>query len=193
MPEEGPMATVTEPLIETPEIGSDLSDSLYEVVNGQILEKKSGVLQIRIAGLLLRCLDAHVRPHRLGSTDMEMLFLLDRSAKLMRRPDVSFVSRDRWPIDELAPDTEAWDVIPDLAVEVISKSNAATDVKDKIDEYFKAGVRLIWLVYPKQKVVDVYESPTTVRVLRREDELSGGDVLPGFRLPLTSLFKADPA
>ena len=82
---------------------------------------------------------------------------------------------------------------PDLAVEVVSKSNSATDVKDKIEEYFRAGVRLVWLVYPTQKLIDVYESPTTVRVLRREDELTGGDVLPGFRLPLTELFRADPA
>jgi Uma2 family endonuclease len=187
------MATVTEPLIETPEIGPDLSDSLYEVVNGQILEKSMGALQVQMAGLLLFQLAAFAREHKLGSVDMEMLFLLNRPSKLKLRPDVSFVSRDRWPIDQHAPDTEAWDVVPDLAVEVISKSNAATDVKDKIDEYFKAGVRLVWLVYPKQKVVDVYESPTTVQVLRREDELSCGDVLPGFRLPLTSLFKADPA
>ncbi len=157
------------------------------------MEKVIGALQLRIAKLLERRLNAFVSENRLGAVDTEMIFLIERSPKLMRRPGVSFVSRDRWPIDELPPDTEAWDVIPDLAVEVVSKSNSATDVKDKIEEYFRAGVRLVWLVYPTQKLMDVYESSTTVRVLRREDELTGGDVLPGFRLPLTELFRADPA
>lgn len=189
------MATVTVNPIAEPQVGRDLSESLYEVVDEQIVEKIMGALQIQTAMSLVFPLAAFAREHKLGAVDMEMLFLIQRSPKLMRRPDVSFVSRDRWPIDVLAPDTEAWDVVPDLAVEVVSKSksNSATDVKDKIEEYFQAGVRLVWLVYPKQKVIDVYESPTTVKVLRREDELSGGEVLPGFRLALTALFPTDAA
>ena len=182
------MATVTETPVGESETGLDLSESLYEVVDGQIVEKSMGALQMQIAIQLVLPLGSYVKEHMLGTVSMEMLFLLDREIKLKRRPDVSFVSRDRWPIDDLPPDTEAWDVVPDLAVEVVSKSNSAPDVKDKLEEYFKAGVRLVWLVYPKQKVVDVYESLTTVKVLRREDELLGGEVIPGFRMPLVSLF-----
>ena len=185
------MATVTESSIAEPEVGHDLSESLYEVVDGQIVEKVMGVLQIRIARFVFESLNAYAVENKLGSVDMEMLFLIDRPRKLKRRPDVSFVSVERWPIDDLPPDTEAWDVVPDVAVEVVSKSNSAPDIKEKIEEDFRAGVRLVWLIYPKQKVVDVYESPTTVRVLRREDDLQGGDVLPGFRLALTTLFKPE--
>ena len=86
------------------------------------------------------------------------------------------------------PRTEAWEVIPDLAVEVISKSNSADDVVVKIDDYFQAGVRQVWVVYPVTSKVHVYGSPTQVKMLQMGDELQGDPLIPGFRLPLSELF-----
>ncbi len=86
------------------------------------------------------------------------------------------------------PRTAAWAVIPDLAVEVVSPSNAAEHVTEKIEEYFEVGVRQVWVVFPNQRKIYVYSSPSSVRILTQDDELDGGDVLPGFRLAVATLF-----
>ena len=79
--------------------------------------------------------------------------------------------------------------MPELAVEIISLTNRADEVAEKLEEYYKAGVRLVWVVYPGQSKVYAYTSTTDVRVLAPGDELDGGDVLPGLRLPLRELFE----
>ena len=86
------------------------------------------------------------------------------------------------------PRQNAWDAIPDLAVEIISPSNTTVADVRKLVESFQAGVRLVWIIFPEQKQVYVYDSPATVRILEHHDELDGGAVLPGFRLPLATLF-----
>ena len=79
--------------------------------------------------------------------------------------------------------------MPDLAVEIISLTNTADEVAGKLEEYYQAGVRLVWVVYPVQMKIYVYTSTSQIRVLSPGDELDGGDVLPGFRLPLRELFE----
>jgi Uma2 family endonuclease len=87
------------------------------------------------------------------------------------------------------PRTAAWAVVPALAIEVISPTDLAEEVVLKVREYFQAGVQLVWVVFPAEQQVYVYESPTKIRILSRVEELDGGSVLPGFRLPLTALFE----
>src|SRR3954454_6859159 len=97
------------PSTETEPVG------LYEVVNGQVVEKPlMAAFEVDIATHLVVLLDSFVRTHRLGKVQSEMLFLIDRSQNLQRRPDVSFVSSARWPLHHWAPKTPAWDVVPDL-------------------------------------------------------------------------------
>ena len=79
--------------------------------------------------------------------------------------------------------------MPELAVEVVSPTNTADEIAEKLEEYFQVGVQRVWVVYPRQSKVYVYTSPAEVRVLVLGNELDGGDLLPGFRLPLTSLFE----
>src|SRR5207249_1447707 len=76
--------------------------------------------------------------HRLGRVESEMIFRLDAATDLQRRPDVSFVSYDRWPRGRPVPRSPCWDVVPDLAVEVVSPTNSASGILVKIDEYFRA-------------------------------------------------------
>ena len=121
-----------------------------------------------------------------------MLFRIDRATELQLRPDVAFVSHARWPRDRPAPREAAWDVVPDLAVEVVSPSNSANEVIDKLHEYFQAGVQRVWVVYPKTSEVYVYEAPQRVRIFGRTDELDGGAILPGVRLPMAHLFTLEP-
>jgi Uma2 family endonuclease len=120
-----------------------------------------------------------------------MLFRVDQAKNLQRRPDLAFVSHARWPIHRRLPDIEAWDMVPDLVVEVVSPSDRAGQVQAKTHEYFKAGVTRVWVVYPRQHEVYVYASPTQIQVLQLGEELDGGDLIPGFRLPRAALFDDD--
>jgi Uma2 family endonuclease len=122
-----------------------------------------------------------------------MLFILDAQRNLRRRPDVAFVSADRWPLDREIPTTGDWDVVPDLAVEVIRPNDIFQDVLTKLQEYFQYGVQLVWAVVPEAQQVYVYDSPTQVRILTIRDTLTGSTILPDFHLPLASLFQRSPA
>ena len=88
----------------------------------------------------------------------------------------------------------AWDVIPDLAVEIISPTDLSSEALVKVGEYFRAGTKAVWVVYPIEEQVYVYDSPKSVKILSRSDTLEASAVLPGFVLPLDSLLEpADPA
>ena len=119
---------------------------------------------------------------------MELLFRIDPSRKLKRRPDLAFVSAEKWPLNRRVPEGEAWDMVPDLAIEVVSESNTANEIGLKLADYFATGSKQVWVVYPKLKQVYVYSSLTSVRILTESDELDGGDLIPGFRFPLSQLF-----
>jgi Uma2 family endonuclease len=169
------------------------NDKLYEIVNGQWMEKlPMSAYATRIAFLIARYLDSFAETHRLGRAGTEYLFLLDPARNLQRRPDAAFVSYERWPADRPLPHTDPWPVVPELAVEVISKRNPAEEVLDKLEEYFQAGVQLVWVVYLRRQQVYVYESPTQVRILTASEELDGGKALPGLRLPLAAFFGTAP-
>jgi Uma2 family endonuclease len=118
-----------------------------------------------------------------------MLFDLRVMAGRKRRPDVAFVSFDRWPQHRRIPRIDAWEVVPNLAVEVVSRTDSVDYLVDKVADYFHAGVERVWVVFPSQEQVYVYDSPTSVRVLTRTDDLSGDPILPNFRLPLVELFE----
>lgn len=160
----------------------------YEMVYGQKKEKPPmGMLENWIVGTLFFWLDSYVRSRRLGKVIAETLFVLDASLQLQRRPDLAFVSRTRWPKPPMR--TNAWDVVPDLAVEVISPTNTADAVVEKIEEYFAAGVHLVWVIYGELQRIYVYESPKSVTILDSGDILEGGETIPGFSLPVATLFE----
>lgn len=98
-----------------------------------------------------------------------------------RRPDVAYVPYQLWP-DRNIPEGDAWDVVPPLVVEIISPSNRANEIMEKIDEYFARGVRLVWVIYYRQRVIHVYKDPKTIQVFDSRDTLEGGDLLPGFKI-----------
>lgn len=104
-----------------------------------------------------------------------------------RLPDVSFISSARIP-----PGGEpigSWGIAPDLAVEVISPNDVYDQVIGKVGEYFAAGVRQVWLITPEYKTVTVYHSPAQSVILFENEELTSADLLPGFRCPISDLFK----
>jgi len=168
-------------------------DILYEVVNGRIVElPPMGSYESDLAFFLASALDHVVKEKRLGKVVVELLFLIDVDQNLKRRPDLAFVSVARWPFGKWVPEGEAWDMVPDLAVEVFSKSNTGEEILEKVGEYFRTGTRLVWVVYPRVRQVYVYTSPTEVRILPESADIDGGEVVPGFRLSLNRLFEDEP-
>jgi Uma2 family endonuclease len=173
----------------TPTIPDDL---LYEVVDGQIVEKRMGARESEIATILGAFLFQFARANRLGRALVEFMFRLDIEKDLNRRPDVAFVSSARWPFHRRIPKVSVWDMVPDLTIEVISESNSAYEVQKKPHEYFDARVSSVWVIYPDEAEVYVYSAPKQVQVLGLNQELDGGDLIPGFRLPVATLFQDDP-
>jgi len=167
-------------------------DMLYEVVDGQVVEKKMSARETEIASILVGMLTPYLRTNRLGKVVGEMLFRINPENDLRRRPDVAFVSHARWPFNRRVPNVPVWDMVPDLAIEVVSPSNSASTILRKVHEYFKAGVARVWVVYPEQAEVYIYSTPQQVQVVGVGQELDGGDLLPGFRLPVAVLFEDDP-
>jgi Uma2 family endonuclease len=177
--------TFVEPFIDA----AAVDEPLYEVIHGERRElPPMGAFEVSLGFELGRILGNYASERRLGLVVAEVLFVLNAEAELRRRPDVAFVSYGRWPTRTI-PRTEAWDVVPDLAVEIISATNLAEHVDDKLTDYFQAGVRLVWVIYPSSGRIYVHSAPKQVRILDRNDELDGGDVLPGFRVRIAALYE----
>jgi Uma2 family endonuclease len=177
-----PVETMPETLVET--------DSLYEIVNGERVDKPPmGDIQAWVATLLVRRLGNHAESNGLGRVVSEMLIKLDPAASLQRRPDLVFFSYERWPRNKKVTSKTGTAGIPDLAIEVISPSNSADEVNKKIGEYFKAGVRRVWVVFAEARLIHIYESPKKNTILDITDELDGGELIPGFKLSLAELFE----
>lgn len=169
-------------------------EPLYEVVNGQQVDlPPMSAYATWIASRLDHQLGPFAEEHGLGTVVTEMLFVLDAEQNLRRRPDVAFVSAKRWPLHRELPESGDWDVVPDLAVEVVSPNDEFSDVVAKVREYFEYGVLRVWVILPDQRQMYVYESSTQVRILAAGQTLTGGDILPGFTLPLADLFARSAA
>ncbi|MDH3599102.1 MAG: Uma2 family endonuclease [Candidatus Tectomicrobia bacterium] len=165
-------------------------DSLYEIINGQRVDLlPMGAYATWLASRLHSRLSPYTEDKGLGTTVTEMLFVLDAERDLRRRPDVAFVSTNRWPLDRELPRTGDWVVVPDLAVEVISPTDVFKDVLAKLREYFQYGVQVVWVIAPEEQQVYVYDEPAHVRILTVQDEVIGDEVVSGFRLPLAQLFQ----
>ncbi len=159
---------------------------LVELLDGILVEKPMGARESFMAIAIAMHLMTFVRPRRLGvvgGADCLMRVVEGRN----RLPDVNFTSWGRLPADDAHLQPVA-DFSPDLAVEVLSASNTAGEIEQKIREYFRGGTRLVWVVEPDDRTVTVFTSPDVFTALTAADTLDGGAVLPGFALPLAELF-----
>lgn len=157
-----------------------------ELIDGTLVEKTMGIRESLLAIHLASLLGPVVRGMNLGiltgaDGTYEML------SGLVRLPDVAFVSWDRLP-DRRIPTEPVPNVVPELAVEVLSESNTPGEMARKRDEYFRAGVGLVWEIDPRARTVRVYTAANQFHDLTAADTLTGGAVLPGFTLPLAQLF-----
>ena len=182
---------VLDPVLATPPPLHD-DESPYEIIDGKRVElPPMSIYAAVIATELSRKLGNHGEAQGLGRAVTDGLFRLPlaRDRNRNRQPDVAFVSYARWPRERPLPLTvNAWDVVPDLAIEVISPTDGFEEVLGKVAEYFEAGASQVWLLSPALRMVQVYESLTRIHGLTAADELDGGAVLPGFRTPVAALF-----
>jgi Uma2 family endonuclease len=129
-----------------------------------------------------------VERHGLGvALTAETGFVLSATPDTVLAPDAAFVRQEK------LPPADEWDrffrFAPDLAVENVSPFDRGPSVQQKVSECLRAGTRMVWVVDPRRKTVTVHSSDQPQRVLGGADQLDGGDVLPGFRLPLRDLFR----
>lgn len=159
---------------------------LCELVDGVLVEKPMGYGESILAGVVLHMLRTFVVPRNLGHVTGEQ-GMLRLFPGLVRIPDVAFASWDRFPqrrwTGEPIPD-----LVPDLAVEVLSESNTPAEMSIKVGEYFSAGARLVWLVDPGSRTVTVFTAADHSVTLHEQQDLDGAAVLPGFTLSLRDLF-----
>jgi Uma2 family endonuclease len=176
--------TATEEHVLTTRPGGE--KRIYELVDGMLVEKGMGWYESHLATILLRYLDEYLEQHKVG-------FALGEAGTmrlmpgLVRVPDVSFVSWEHFP-GGTVPADPILDRGPDLAIEVLSKSNTPQEMARKRQEYFGAGCRLVWVVDPRSRTARVYTSPETWTEVSEDGALDGGTVLPGFRLSMRHWF-----
>lgn len=161
----------------------------YELVDGELVQVPgASPLHGLFVELVLRLIGAYARERDLGLAFADgTAYLLRRGPDRVRIPDVSFVSWANVPIEGV-PDEGFWPFAPDLAVEIVSPGDRANDVRNKVDEYQEAGTRLVWVLWPKQRAITIRALGEQPRELGPDDELDGGDVLPGFRISAGELF-----
>ena len=140
-----------------------------------------GALQARLAHLLTRHIEQHGLPLICG-TDFGCQ--LSRSPDSLLAPDVAVARLER-----ASPgDPGFFPGAPDLVVEIVSPSNTAIELQEKVLEYLDAGTALVWIIYPERRLIVVHPSRTEAHLLSASNVLDGGDVLPGFQVLISDLF-----
>jgi Uma2 family endonuclease len=99
-------------------------------------------------------------------------------------PDASWIEKSRL---EGVDTSGLIPLVPDFVIELRSKTDALKDVRAKMEEYRRVGVRLGWLINPQDKTVEIYRPERDVEVLEAPEAINGEDVLPGFVLDLRSI------
>ncbi|HXT57800.1 MAG TPA: Uma2 family endonuclease [Pirellulales bacterium] len=166
-------------------------DRLYELVDGILVEKTMGAYESYLGCLLSHFLTGHVLEHGLGIV-LGADGMVRLAPGLVRIPDVSFISWDRFPRRQI-PRNPILGLAPDLAIEVLSKGNTKQEMARKLEDYFTSGVRLVWYLDSKTATAQCYTSPKSETIVHANESLDGGLVLPGFRLPIASLFEEPKA
>lgn len=179
------MTTATKPLTADELLELPRGSERHELVNGELITMSpAGANHGDVAAVIGSHLHVYVREHRLGKTyAAETGFLLSRNPDTVLAPDASFVRSER-----VARLSKYFPGPPDLAVEVLSPNDTASEVEAKVRHWLQAGCRIVIVVDPEKKTVTVNTQQGTTR-LSDGDTLDGGDVVPGWQLPLRELFE----
>jgi Uma2 family endonuclease len=165
----------------------DYAERRLELIDGEVVEVSPKLNHGLNSSVIHGEVYIFLKDKPIGRVMFEVDHYLPDDKKNTRRPDVSYISNERLvPLDE----NDAVPLMPDLAVEVKSPSNYITGLeglREKARYYLANGSRLVWLVYPDKRIVEVYTADSA-DILTEKDVLDGGDVLPGFKLPVKAIF-----
>ncbi len=150
-----------------------------------IREPRPGELHGSLIVRLGRFLDEFAEQHELGRVVADVGVITERGPDTVRGPDVAFTARARM---NAYPQPGFLESAPDLCVEILSPSNRASRMQQKVVEYLDNGARLVWVIDPARRTATEYRSRSDIRILGLQDALVGYDVLPGFELSLSRLF-----
>jgi Uma2 family endonuclease len=181
------MATATQPLTAEefwllPDTEMQRSLIRGDVVEAMLPGGRHGIT----ASLFCNRVQNWAIEQRAGIVGVESGFILQRHPDIVRGPDVYFVRAERIPEDGVP---EAfWELAPDLAIEVVSPSESAEDVREKVRDYLVAGTALVWVAYPRTREVVAHTPDDLARTFRSDDLLTAPDVLPGFSCVVKELF-----
>jgi len=164
-------------------------DAKAELIRGELrVTPPAGGPHGMAAANLVFLLTLHVRQHRLGCVFPDGFgYELIRLPRTVRVPDASFVRADRLPPEGIGPGLLK--LSPDLAIEVLSPSETASELEEKLDDYLVSGTSLIWVVDPVRRTVMTIPADAPVRWLREGDTLDGGAVIPGFACRVPEIFE----
>jgi Uma2 family endonuclease len=181
------MATVeslitAEKLLKTPDLGR------CELLQGELITMSpSGALHGRYVDILERWIGSYVAAHSLGVTfGAETGFIIERNPDTVRAPDVALVVQERIP--NPFP-TGFFPGPPDLAVEVLSPGDRASEVTAKTRHWLATGCREVWNVDPETKTITLHRADGSIVQLSTSDHLESPQLLPGLRKPLAEIFQ----
>jgi len=158
-------------------------DRIFELIDGEIVEKMPSFKPSRIAMLIVFFFNLYLREHPLGYVTGEAGGYIMPAGNVVN-PDVGYISKERLPEE---PEREA-PIPPDLAVEVKSPTDRKRAMRNKAERYLQAGTKIVWLVFPEERLVEVYTVDDDVQTVGIDGTLDGGDMLPGFSLPVREIF-----
>jgi Uma2 family endonuclease len=160
-----------------------------ELIRGVLCETMAaggehGEIVLNLGALLM----GFVKPRRLGRlAGSDSGVRLGRDPDTVREPDLLFISAEKLPLGTRV--TQYYEVVPDLVVEIASPSDSRREVNDKARMWHSHGVRLIWAAYPDTRSVDVHLEDGSIATLTENDDLDGGNVLPGFTCQVSDIFE----
>ncbi len=181
------MSSVAQHLLTAEEFWRLPGSEHQELVRGKVKEvmppsKEHGTVALLIGALLLSWLKQGAG----GKAGVESGFILASNPDTVRAPDVYYVSTNRIQSDN--KDQAFWTIPPDLAVEVVSPSETAEEIMDKVSDYLAAGTHLVWTVYPRREEAVVHTPDGLARTHKGDDVIEYPDVLPGFSCKVSELF-----
>lgn len=161
------------------------ADRRFELIDGEIIEMSPSELHGQIASILSGELYIYLKAHPSGRLTIEPRHRIPHDHHNARIPDVAYTSAERsLPIVK----RDSVPQMPDLAVEIQSPDDSLKGLRAKAAYYLANGSRMVWLVYPDKRVIERYTADGEIQMLVEGDSLDGGDVLPGFTLPVRDVF-----
>ncbi|MBN8633953.1 MAG: Uma2 family endonuclease [Anaerolineae bacterium] len=187
---------ITEGLMTIDEFIEAFDKQPFEIINGEKRIVSPNVAgHVMFAANIMWALLSFVKPQRLGEVYTEAPFVLMDArqwVKGSRIPDVMYVSAEnlaRFMTSVNDPKHKPFVLVPEIVVEIISPTDKYTEVSEKVDAYLNDGVLLVWVADLRTKTIKVHQPDKLPFTLRGEDKLTGGEVIPGFEVIVSSLFE----